>query len=179
MTAWKSGAETIRLDRGAARPLRCGWMELAIGDMVVYGAHGAGPITAREVRDVQGEQQEVIVLALSHGLSVELPLDRAEELLRPLADADEIAHLRVVLRSDSTLDSDPWLKRQRTARAKLGTAVGLAEVVSDGAQRPTLSPSERDLVRRAKDLLASEIALSRGEDPSIASAWIDEQLARA
>jgi RNA polymerase-interacting CarD/CdnL/TRCF family regulator len=153
-------------------------MELAIGDVVVYGAHGAGPITAREVRDVGGEQQVVVVLALAHGLSVELPLARAEELLRPLVDAAEIARLRIVLRSDTAVDSDPWLKRQRAARAKLGTAVGLAEVVSEGTQRPSLSPSERDLVRRAKDMLAAEIALSRGEDTSTASAWIDEQLAR-
>ena len=153
-------------------------VELEIGDVVVYGAHGAGPITARVVREVDGEQQVVIVLALAHGLSVELPLARAEEQLRPVVDADEIARLRVVLRSDTAVDADPWLKRQRAARAKLGTAVGLAEVVSAGTQRASLSPSERELVRRAKDLLAAEIALSRGEDASIASAWIDEQLAR-
>ena len=153
-------------------------MELAIGDMVVYGTHGAGPITGREVRDVLGEEQVVIVLALAHGLSVELPLARAEELLRPLADAKEIDRLRVVLRSDAAVDAIPWLKRQHAARAKLGTAVGLAEVVSEGTQRASMSPSERDLVRQAKDLLAYEIALSRGEDTSTASAWIDEQLAR-
>lgn len=153
-------------------------MELAVGDVVVYGAHGAGPITAREVRMVLGEEQVVLVLALAHGLSVELPLARAEESLRSVADAEEIARLRVVLRSEVAVDADPWLKRQRAARAKLGTAVGLAEVVSDGAQRPSLSPGERELVRRAKDLLAAEIALSRGEEASEASAWIDEQLAR-
>ena len=153
-------------------------MKLGVGDMVVYGAHGAGPITAREIRDVRGERQVVIVLSLAHGLSIELPLVRAEELLRPLADAEEIGRLGVVLRSDAPLDLDPWLKRQRTARGKLGTAVGLAEIVSEGAQRESLSPGERELVRRARDLLADEIALSRGEDTSTASAWIDEQLAR-
>jgi CarD family transcriptional regulator len=152
-------------------------VKLAIGDVVVYGAHGAGRIIAREIREIHGEQQVVIVLALAHGLSVELPLARAEELLRPVADAEEIARLGAVLRSDAALDLDPWLKRQRTARAKFGTAVGLAEIVSEGAQRGSLSPSERELVRRAKDLLAGEIALSRGEDTSTASAWIDEQLA--
>jgi len=50
-------------------------------------------------------------------------------------------------------------------------------VVSEGAQRPSLSPGERELVRRAKVLLADEIALSRGEDACDASAWIDDQLA--
>jgi CarD family transcriptional regulator len=153
-------------------------VKLGVGDMVVYGAHGAGPITAREIRDVRGEQQVVIVLSLAHGLSIELPLARAEELLRPLVDAEEIGRLGVVLRSDAPVDVDPWLKRQRAARAKLGTAVGLAEIVSEGAQRETLSPGERELVRRARDLLAGEIALSRGEDTNTASAWIDEQLAR-
>ena len=152
-------------------------MKLAIGDTVVYGAHGAGSITAREIRDVRGEEQVVIVLALADGLSVELPLARAEELLRPPVDAKEIARLTVVLRSDAAPDLDPWLKRQRAAPAKLGTAIGLAEILSEGAHRE-LSPSEREVVRRAKNLLAGEIALSRGEDTSTASAWIDEQLAR-
>ena len=152
-------------------------MRLAVGDKVVYGAHGAGPVIAREVRDVHGEEQVVVVLSLANGLSIELPLARAEEILRPLADAEEIGRLGVVLRSDAQLDRDPWLKRQRTTRAKLGTAVGLAEVLSESAQRGSLSPGERDFVRRAKELLAGEIALSRGEDRSTASAWIDEQLA--
>jgi RNA polymerase-interacting CarD/CdnL/TRCF family regulator len=80
------------------------------------------------------------------------------------------------VRSEAALDLNPWLKRQRTSRAKLGTAVGLAEIVSEGAQRASLSPTEREFVRRAKELLACEIALSRGEDTSAATAWIDEQL---
>ena len=153
-------------------------MRLAIGDTIVYGAHGAGTITAREMRSIRGEEQVVVVLALADGLSIELPLARAEESLRPLADSDEIDRLGVVLRSDVALELDPWLKRQRAARAKLATAVGLAEILSEGAQRVSLSPSERELVRRARSLLAGEIALSRREDASTASAWIDEQLAR-
>jgi CarD family transcriptional regulator len=152
-------------------------MRLAIGDTVVYGAHGAGRVVAREKRQIGSEQQVVVMLAFAQGLSVELPLVQAEEVLRPPVDAEEIARLSAVLRSDAPPDLDPWLKRQRTARAKMGTAVGLAELVSEGAQRGTLSPSERELVRRAKDLLAGEIALSRGEETSTASAWIDEQLA--
>jgi RNA polymerase-interacting CarD/CdnL/TRCF family regulator len=151
-------------------------MNLAIGDMVVYGAHGAGPVVARRTRAIGGEQQVVVVLALAHGLSVELPLAQAEELLRPIAEAEEITHVGVVLRSVAAVDVDPWLKRQRAARAKMGTVAGLAEIVSAGAQRGSLSPGERELVRRAKDLLAEEIAISRGEDTETASAWIDAQL---
>ena len=152
-------------------------MRLGVGDTVVYGTHGAGAITSLEVKEVRGEQQTVLMLAFPHGLSIELPLARAEEQLRPLADADEIGRLGVVLRSDSPVDAGPWLKRQHAARAKMGTAVGLAEIVGEAARRATLAPTERDLVRRAKDLLAGEIALARGEDTTTASAWIDEQIA--
>jgi RNA polymerase-interacting CarD/CdnL/TRCF family regulator len=153
-------------------------MELGIGDLVVYGAHGAGAITGREIREVRGEQQVVITIALAHGLSVELPLAVADELLRPVADEAEIAHLGSVLRSEPALDTDRWLKRERAARAKLRTAVGLAEVVSEATHRASVSPGERQLVQRAKELLAVEIALSRGEETSVASAWIEDQLAR-
>ena len=153
-------------------------MKLAIGDMIVYGVHGAGSITAREMRNVRGEQQVVLTLALSNGLSVELPLARAEESLRPLVDDAEIVRLGVVLSSDPTLDPEPWMKRQHAARAKLTTAVGLAEIVNNGARRASLSPTERELVRNAKSLLADEIALSRGEDTTAATAWIDAHLAR-
>jgi hypothetical protein len=41
--------------------------------MVVYASHGAGHVAARERRVVLGKRQEVIVLALAGGLSVELP----------------------------------------------------------------------------------------------------------
>ena len=153
-------------------------MRLAIGEPVVYGSHGAGSITDRVIRTVRGEEQEVVVLALANGLSVELPLARAETSLRPIADDAEIDRLGDVLSSDPVLDPDPWMKRRHAAHAKLTTAVGLAEIISDGARRTSLSPTERDLVRNAKSLLAGEIALARGEDTNAATAWIDEQLTR-
>lgn len=108
------------------------------------------------------------MLALAHVLSVELPLGRAAELLRPVADAEEIAPSAIILRSQTAPVADPWLKRQHPARARLSTAAGLAEVVSEGAQRPSLA-GERELLGRARDLLAVETALSRGEDACAAS----------
>ena len=147
-----------------------------MGDNVVYSAHGAGRITAREIREVRGEQQVVIVLALAHGLSVELPLSRAEELLRPLAGAEEIVHLGIVLRSDAP---SIWI-RGSSDNARRAPSWALRSVSRKSSTRPRgVRRSLRgkgELVRRAKDLLAVEIALSRGEDSSVASAWIEEQL---
>ena len=84
--------------------------------MVVYASHGAGHAAARERRVVLGKRQEVIVLALAGGLSVELPMERAHELLRPLAsggavlDADSYAAGRASdsKRRPSTLSMIPY-----------------------------------------------------------------------
>ena len=158
--------------------------------MVVYGSHGAGPVAARETRIVLGRRQEVIVLALANGLSVELPLERARQLLRPIADEAALARVQSALAADQPLSSGPWLKRRQDSLAKLtnGDPVGLAEIIRDGASREaatsgkgassTLSPAERELSAKARTLLSIEIALAHGIEPAQANTWIDEQLVR-
>ncbi len=161
-------------------------LALAVGDVVVYGAHGTGIVETRETRSVDGEAQTVIGLALAGGLSVQLPLALAQEQLRPVVGEADIANLEQVLRDTPPVSADSWLKRRRDAHAKLGDAVGLAEIIRDGNVReaaPTkkvgsrLAPSERELVRRARTLLAGEIAAARDVTLGDAEAWIDRQLA--
>jgi CarD family transcriptional regulator len=159
-------------------------MRLAVGDAVVYGAHGAGSIAARDTRLVLGEPQVVIVLALSGGLSVELTLARAEQLLRPVADESELRLVQEVLSAPAVPSSEPWHKRQQEAKEKLGSTLGLAEIVRDatsredaGRPRSQLSPTESALFAKARELLTTEIALSRGVERAEASSWIDAQLA--
>ncbi len=160
-------------------------MNLSVGDVVVYGAHGAGTVEARETRSVDGEEQIVVKVALSAGLSVQLPLALAEEQLRPVVDEAGMARVKKVLRTARPISSDTWLKRRRDAEGKLRDAVGLAEIIGDGNVRDAtpakgsgsrLSPGERELVRRARDLLTKEIALARDVPVGDAAAWIDGQL---
>jgi RNA polymerase-interacting CarD/CdnL/TRCF family regulator len=155
-------------------------LPLAVGDLVVYKSHGAGSIVARSTRDVGGQRQEVVVLSLAGGLSIELPLARAEELLRPVAGEAEIKRLQKVLTAGTEPADVPWLKRRQDALAKLTTTVGLAEIISDSASRTkagmSLSPSEREVSKRALDLLANEIALARGVELEEANRWIADQV---
>jgi CarD family transcriptional regulator len=160
-------------------------VQLAVGDMVVYASHGAGHVAARKSRVVLGKRQEVIVLALAGGLSVELPMERAHELLRPLASEADMSRVQETLGADHAANSDPWLKRRRDSQAKLtgGDPIELAEIIRDSAHREStlraksqLSPGERDLFVKARQLLSAEIALARGVEPTEANAWIDEQL---
>ncbi len=165
-------------------------VKLAVGDMVVYASHGAGHVAARERRVVLGKRQEVIVLALAGGLSVELPMDRAHELLRPLASEADMSRVQKTLGADHTVSRDPWLKRRRDSQAKLtgGDPIELAEIIRDSARREwtlpakgtksQLAPGERELFVKARRLLSNEIALARGVEPAEANAWIDEQLTR-
>jgi len=163
-------------------------VKLAVGDVVVYGAHGAGTVETREARSVDGELQTVVVVALAGGLSVQLPLPLAQERLRALVDEHGLAAVEQVLRDAPPSSGESWLKRRRAALAKLDDAIGLAEIIRDGHVRETtpargfgsrLAPSERELVRRARGLLTSEIALSRNVSVSDAEAWLDRQLAVA
>lgn len=161
-------------------------VNLAVGDLVVYGAHGAGTVEACETRSVLGEQRTVVVVALAGGLSVQLPLALAREQLRPLLDEAGIATIERVLRDRPPPSGDSWLKRRRDARAKLGHSIGLAEIIRDSSIRDAaparggrarLSPSERDLLRRARVLLTTEIALARDVPIEDAETWIERQLA--
>jgi CarD family transcriptional regulator len=151
--------------------------------MVVYGSHGAGHVAARERRVVLGKRQEVIVLALAGGLSVELPMERARELLRPLASEADMSRVQKTLGADHAVSGDSWIKRRRDSQAKLtgGDPIELAEVIRDSARREwtlpatgtksRLSLGEKELFVKARQLLSNEIALARGVEPAEANAW--------
>src|SRR5690349_7308428 len=151
-------------------------LRVSVGDDVVYGSHGVGVVASRTAKVVGSENRSVVVITLSAGLSVELPVALAEELLRPVAGESEIARVRIVLRAAAGSGDASWLKRRREAQAKLRDPVGLAEVIRDAARRRQVSPGEREIARTAKKLLAAEIAVSRGITSSEADGWIDEQL---
>ena len=164
-------------------------MKLAVGDVVVYPAHGAGRVVAREKRVVLGAEQEVVVLELADGLSVTLPMQLACELLRPLLSEAGLSRVQETLREDGALSGDVWLKRLKQAQAKLtgGDPLQLAEIVRDGVRRERrltangtnskLSLNEKGLCAKARQRLSGEIGLASGLDRAEVDAWIDQQLA--
>jgi RNA polymerase-interacting CarD/CdnL/TRCF family regulator len=163
-------------------------VNLAVGDLVVYGNHGVGRIAARRRQKALGEVQEVVVLELDE-LTVTLPLERARRQLRPLADEAALRSVREALGNDDALSPGNWLSRRTETLEKLagGSPVALAQIVSEGAQRERLrqangkaqlSPGEREIFVKARRLLSNEIALVLGVDLAAAEGWIDRHLAR-
>ena len=103
-------------------------MKLAVENVVVYPAHGAGRFAAREKRVVLGAELEVVVLELADGLSVTLPMQRARELLRPLVSKAGLSRVQETLREDGA-PIEAFDKREGALRE--GTAA------SFGGDRPT------------------------------------------
>ena len=128
------------------------------------------------------------MLALTDGLRVELPLERAHELLRPLANESDISRVQEALGADRAVSTDTWLKRQKESLARLndGDPIGLAHLIRDSAHREAdesakgskarRSRWERDIATKARRLLSTEIAFARHVEPEEASSWIDQQL---
>ena len=133
----------------------------------------------------------MVELELADGMTVTLPIGRAEEQLRPLASESDLRRVQEKLREGHPPGTDSWTKRRDGARKKLldGDPVALAELVHDSAYRERdrsgkgansrLSTSEDQLSARARQLLAAEVALARGVRPAVADAWIQEQLSQA
>jgi RNA polymerase-interacting CarD/CdnL/TRCF family regulator len=166
-------------------------MELAVGDAVVYAAYGVGRVVAHEDREVSGVRRPMVILALANGLTVSLPLDLAETQLRSLASEADLRLVEQTLRQTAIANETPWLARRRDMYEKLssGGALGLAEIIRDTSplrrpatgSRPERSAGggEQDVLRKARLLLASEIAAVRGVDITEADDWIGLQLSSA
>lgn len=163
---------------GADRPL------LAVGDAVVYAAHGVGRVVAHEQRSVAGSARDCLVVDLATGLRVTLAMDEAAERLRPVLDDAEIEDVATVLAAEAGERHGQWTKRIQTSKAKLasGSAAELAELVRDGAlvelsgNGPRLSHQERRVYVQARELLAREIAWAQGVEVQQVEAWIDAQI---
>jgi CarD family transcriptional regulator, regulator of rRNA transcription len=166
-------------------------MRLRVGDVVVYAAYGVGRISAREARVVGGEKRDTVVLELSDGLTVSLPIELAREQLREVSSEAQLRAVQNTLRQEPTTSSKPWIARQRDIQTKLsnGDALGLAEIVRDSAPRPSPADArkgksqsatgEQRVFLKARKLLSSEIAQARGLDAAAAEEWIESQLAHA
>ncbi len=163
-------------------------VRLAVGDEVVYRGHGIGHVTVRQTRMALGVEAEMVVVELADGLTVTFPIERAQEQLRPLASESDLRRVQATLRQSGLPGAAAWPKRRDEARKKLsdGGAVGLAELVRDGADSERaragkrgssrLSAGEKELYGKARQLLVAEVALARGMLTTEANAWIDQQI---
>jgi len=139
-----------------------------IGDMIAHPMHGAGVIDSIEEKKMNGCTRLYYILKMpAGGMVVMIPTESTEQIgVRPIVDSQE---------ADALMDSIPQINAEMTSnwnrryrenmqRLKSGDLVEVARVVKGLMTRDFekgLSTGERKMLHSAKQILISEIVLSK------------------
>lgn len=151
-----------------------------IGDKVVYPMHGAGVIDDIEQREILGKENDYYVLKFPVGdMKVMVPINAVDKIgLRDVIDEKEIKKIVGVLAGDMQEMPINWNKRyrQNMDKIKSGDIFLVADVVRDLSQRDkekSLSTAERKLLSNARQIIISELMLSKSVDEDYAASIVD------
>ena len=152
-------------------------------EFVVYPAHGVGQILSIEEQEVAGMKLELFVISFEKDkMTLRVPTNRAlESGLRPLSNADTVAHAMKTLKGKAKVKKAMWSRRAQEYEQKInsGDLIAIAEVVRDlhrADDQREQSYSERQLYEAARERLTREIAASTGRDEGSAAKEIDDML---
>ncbi len=139
-----------------------------IGDKVAYPMHGAGIIEAIEQREVLGEVNEYYVLRMPYDdMKVMFPTEGvAADSIRNIIDTEEADRVIEYFKTFFETTTDNWNKRYRenSMHIKSGNIYETAQVVKMLMYRDKskgLSSGERKMLASAKQIMISEIVLSK------------------
>ena len=154
-----------------------------VGETVVYPRQGAGRVVAKERREVLGEEREYLTIRIIHSdLTLMVPSDGIEAAgVRHVVTREALLEIVEVLTGDVEELDGNWNRRFRHNQDLLKSSdpCEIASVIRNLAQRQRqkgLSGGERQLLIRAKRLLASEVQYARDTDELEALAWIERVL---
>ncbi|MBP1805649.1 CarD family transcriptional regulator [Rubellimicrobium aerolatum] len=152
-------------------------------DFVVYPAHGVGKIVSVEEQEVGGFKLELFVISFEKDkMTLRVPTNKAAEAgLRPLANADTVAHAMKTLKGKAKVKKAMWSRRAQEYEQKInsGDLIAIAEVVRDlhrADDQREQSYSERQLYEAALERLTREIAAVAGRDEKAAGKEIEDVL---
>ncbi|HPW69046.1 MAG: CarD family transcriptional regulator [Desulfomonilia bacterium] len=143
-----------------------------VGDTVVYPAHGVSEVEAIETREISGNTISFFILkVLDTEMTVMVPVTNVKNVgIRGLIDKKGIEKVLAILKERSVaVDNQTWNRRYREYMEKIksGSAFEIAEVLRDLnilKRGKELSFGERKMYDTARNLLVSEIAISKSFD---------------
>ena len=153
----------------------------AEGDRVVYPNHGAGCISGVEEKTILGEVRRYYVVYLPDSeLTVSIPAE-GDTGLRACADEESVEEALAVLGGDVTEMPPNWNHRLKHNQGKIksGEIQQVAEVVRNLSRFNSangLSTGERTMLMKARQILASEVALVRNLEAAEAEKILDDAL---
>ena len=140
-------------------------LSFAIGDWVVYPAHGVGKIQGIETQNVAGHEIRVFVISFDDDrMKLRIPLTRANASgLRALSSIKTIDQAMKTLTGKAKARSGMWNRRAQEYESKInsGNPVSIAEVIRDLYRNETKaeqSYSERQIYQSALSRLTRELA---------------------
>jgi len=157
-----------------------------VGDKVIHPAHGAGVVVGIEIKKiVETFNQYYIIDLVAADRQLMIPVKNAEAVgLRPIVSEAKMRRILDALRSPP--DDLPHDFRERQAhiggRLKSGQVMTVAEVVRNLFWlnwQKRLSSTESRFFKRAKQMLAGELALVKGVAVEEAMKEIDDLLSLA
>ncbi len=159
-------------------------MQYQIGSKVVYPLHGAGVIEAIEEREIMGEKKMYYIMRIPVGdMKVMVPMDAATEIgLRDVIDGREADRVLAEFKACKTDMDTNWNKRYRDnmSRIKSGNIYDVVHVVKNLMHRDKvrgLSTGERKMLSNAKQILVSELVISKSRQQSEIESIMEEIVA--
>ena len=152
----------------------------SIGDYIAHPLHGAGVIENIVSRRISGQQRDYYVLKLPVGdMVVMVPVLGCESIgVRSIISADEAERVMDAFKTIKVEMTANWNKRYRENMDKIksGDLMSVASVVKGLMSRDSergLSTGERKMLHEAKQILISELVLSKSSSYEAVEEQID------
>ncbi|MCL2044915.1 MAG: CarD family transcriptional regulator [Oscillospiraceae bacterium] len=140
----------------------------SVGDMIAHPMHGAGVIDSIEDRKMNGATRKYYILKMpAGGMVVMIPTESTEQIgVRPIVNPDQADALMAAIPFLDAEMTPNWNRRYREnmQRLKSGDLHEVARVVKGLVIREVakgLSTGERKMLLSAKQILISELVLSK------------------
>ncbi|MCS7041830.1 MAG: CarD family transcriptional regulator [Bryobacteraceae bacterium] len=161
-------------------------MTFQIGEKVVYPNHGVGTIENISSRTFGNQTEKFYLLRLSAtNMTVMVPFSHVEQVgLRKVTRNGDISKVLNYLANAPSKTCQDWKDRfkENSAKMQSGSLMEVAEVlkclVEIQAQKP-LSFREKKMLERARLMLVSELATSKGVSEKDAAELLARALAKA
>ena len=158
----------------------------AVGDHVVYPAHGVGRITGIDEHAVADQTLQMFVVAFEKDkMTLLVPTHKVDSAgMRRLSSRETMDAAISTLRGRARTRRVMWSRRAQEYEAKLnsGDPVSIAEVVRDlhrNVGQPDQSYSERQMYEAALERLAREFAAVENTDTDQAATRLEDVLRAA
>ena len=159
-------------------------MSFQIGDKVVHPMYGAGILESVVQRKVGGVVRDYYIMKLpERSMVVMIPTENSEEIgVRPVVDREQADRLLAYIPQIQVEMTSNWNHRYREnmERLKSGDLLEVAWVVKGLTQREAsrgLSTGERKMLHSARQILISELVLSKSISYEGAEQALDTALA--